>query len=34
MEDIYSYLKQKYKIDNIDYQFKRDYIQYPLKKIK
>ena len=32
MEDIYTYLESVYKIDNIQYKFKRDYIQNPLQK--
>ena len=33
MEDIYTYLESVYKIDNIQYVFKRDYIQNPLKQV-
>ena len=32
--DIYSYIKENFGIEISDYQFKRDYIQYPLKITK
>ena len=31
--DIYSYIKENFGIEITDYQFKRDYIKEPLKKI-